>query len=67
MSILVSIFTRTPKSSPTLESTAAAATKTENTHLSFPDSFRLGLHEFFFCGGGVRSFVVACLLLALMF
>ena len=65
MSILVSIFTRTPKPSPTPESTAA--TKTENTHLSFPDSFRLGLHEFFFCGGGVRSFVVACLLVALMF
>lgn len=31
-----------------------AATKTENTHLSFSDSFRLGLHEFFFCGE-VRS------------
>ena len=53
MSILVSIFTRTPKPSPTPESTAA--TKTENTHLSFSDSFRLGLHEFFFCGEVRRS------------
>lgn len=34
---------------------AAAATKTENTHLSFSDSFRLGLHEFFFCGEVRRS------------
>ena len=33
----------------------AAATKTENTHLSFSDSFRLGLHEFFFCGEVRRS------------
>ena len=43
-----------PSPSPTTDVQATAATKTENTHLSFSDSFRLGLHEFFFCGE-VRS------------
>lgn len=41
--------------SDVLTAAAAAATKTENTHLSFSDSFRLGLHEFFFCGEVRRS------------